>query len=329
MPIHQNQTSKEDARLVSFIIPVHNVPPGMLCECLDSILALSLREYEREIIVVDDGSDTSPLTWLADYLDQIVYVRQRNGGLGQARNRGLANACGTYIQFIDGDDALIAPMYEHCLDMVRFQQPDMVMYDFSRKKSGAKEYNDLPAISGKELMRHHNIKATACCYLFRAALLGTLRFTPGIYHEDEEFTPLLLLRAETIVQTDAAAYYYRPRQASITTDKDVRRTLKRLGDLKSIIFRLYALADIMPGSERLALLRRVHQLTMDYIYKVIVGTRSMHYLNRQLDSLSRQGLFPLPDRDYTSKYKWFRRLTNSKIGLAFLMRTLPLIKSER
>ena len=46
-------------------------------------------------------------------------------------------------------------------------------------------------------------------------------------------------------------------------------------------------------------------------------------------SSKKKGLFPLADKDYTKKYKWFRRLTNSKIGLAFLMRTLPLIKRER
>ena len=49
----------------------------------------------------------------------------------------------------------------------------------------------------------------------------------------------------------------------------------------------------------------------------------------QLEELRKKGLFPLPDKDYTSKYKWFRRLSNTKIGLAFLMRTLPLIKRER
>jgi hypothetical protein len=105
--------------------------------------------------------------------------------------------------------------------------------------------------------------------------------------------------------------------------------VKRLQDFKSIVYRLYQHADIIPNSDRMALLRRVHQLTMDFIYKVIVETRNKHYLDRQLEDLHRKGLFPLPDKDYTSKYKWFRRLTGSRLGLVFLMRTLPLIKRER
>lgn len=319
----------EEKPFVSFIIPVYNIPTEMVCNCLDSILKLSLRKHEREIIVVDDGSEAPLLNSLDNYLDDIIYIRQKNGGLGSARNRALQNATGHYIQFVDADDALIINQYEHCLDIARFQSPDMVMFEFSREDNSQKVYTDQKLVTGRYLLRHQNIKATACGYLFKSTILGNLRFTPGIYHEDEEFTPLLILRAGSILQTDAEAYYYRVRENSIMTNQNLRITLKRLNDFKAIIYRLYNCADVIPGSDGIALLRRVHQLTMDYIYKVIVDTRNKHYLDRQLEELSRKGLFPLPDRDYTTKYKWFRQLTNSKIGLAFLMRTLPLIKRER
>ena len=319
----------EENPFISFIIPVYNIPTEMLCDCLDSILQLSLRKTEREIIIVDDGSKLSPLNVLSDYLDDIIYIRQKNGGLGNARNRGLQNATGQYIQFIDADDALIVNQYEHCLDIARFQKSDMVMFEFSRKEKSQKIYTDQKLMTGRYLLRHHNIKATACGYLFKQSILGNLRFTLNVYHEDEEFTPLLILRAGSVLLTDAEAYYYRTREDSITTSKDMRNTVKRLNDFKAIIYRLYQFAAVIPGSDRMALLRRVHQLTMDYIYKVIVETRNKHYLDRQLDELRKKGLFPLADKDYTTKYKWFRRLTNTKIGLAFLMRTLPLIKRER
>lgn len=319
----------EETPFISFIIPVYNIPPEMLHKCLDSILQLSLRKCEREIILVDDGSSLSPLSTLESYQDEIIYIRQKNGGLGSTRNRGLLNATGQYIQFVDADDALITNQYEHCLDIARFQKPDMIMFEFSRKDKSEKIYTDQKLVTGRYLLRHQNIKATACGYLFKSTILGNLRFTPGIYHEDEEFTPLLILRAGSILQTDAEAYYYRAREDSITTSQDIRNNIKRLSDFKAIIYRLYNFAAVIPGSDRMALLRRIHQLTMDYIYKVIVDTRNKHYLDRQLEELRKKGLFPLPDKDYTSKYKWFRRLSNTKIGLAFLMRTLPLIKRER
>jgi glycosyltransferase involved in cell wall biosynthesis len=319
----------EEKPFVSFIIAVYNIPTEMVFSCLDSILKLSLRKHEREIIVVDDGSKTPLINHLDNYLDDIIYIRQKNGGLSCARNRGLQNATGQYIQFVDADDALITNQYEHCLDLARFQSPDMVMFDFSRKDKSQKVYTDQKLVTGRYLLRHQNIKATACGYLFKSTILGNLHFTPGIYHEDEEFTPLLILRAGSILQTDAEAYYYRTRENSITTSEDIRNTVKRLNDFKSIIYRLYNFAAVIPGSDRMALLRRVHQLTMDFIYLVIIETRNKHYLNRQLEELHKKGLFPLPDKDYTTKYKWFRRLTNTKIGMAFLFRTLPLIRREQ
>lgn len=323
----------EQQPLVSFIIPTYNLPEPLLRECIESIMALSLREYEREIIVVDDGSKHAAIACLGDLADTIIYIRQKNSGLSAARNRGLQNASGLYLQFVDGDDLLISNLYEHCLDLARFQKPDMVMFEFCRKMTKEKTYDDLPVISGSDLMRHHNIKATACSYLFKSTTMGNLRFTPGICHEDEEFTPLLLLRTESVIRTSAPAYFYRERRDSITTSKNVRKVLQRLHDFKGVIYRLHEQAslsnDQWSALDRLALLRRVHQLTMDYIYQVIIETRSRHYLDRQLAELRNHSLFPLPDKDYTKKYTWFRRLTQTKIGLAFLFRTLPLIKRER
>ena len=99
--------------------------------------------------------------------------------------------------------------------------------------------------------------------------------------------------------------------------------------MQGVIGKLDRMADTLPTADRAALQRRVAQLTMDYVYNIIVQTRSRRYLNRKLDELRRQGLFPLPDRDYTQKYKWFRRLTNSSAGLSLLMNVLPLMKRER
>ena len=73
--------------LVSFILTYYNQPVQMLCECINSILALSLQPNEREIIVVDDGSNVSPMNGLMQYGDELVYVRQKNSGLSMARNK--------------------------------------------------------------------------------------------------------------------------------------------------------------------------------------------------------------------------------------------------
>ena len=302
----------------------------MLCECIDSILTLSLRPFEREIIIVDDGSNVSPMNGLMQYGDEIIYIRQKNSGLSVARNKGIEMARGEYLQFVDSDDHLIQVPYEHCLDLIRLNNDiDMVMFDFTSIATKETSYKDSEVITGSEYMLKNNIHATAWGYLFKRTTLSELRFTPGIWHEDEEFTPQLLIRAEHVCTTDAKAYYYYKHKGSITTHNDDESKTKRFNDIRGVLDRLQYLCDRVPQSDRVALQRRVAQLTMDYIYQVIVQQRSPKALNACINELSSKGLFPLPDRDYSQKYIWFRKMTNSGLGRTILLNTLPLLKKER
>lgn len=315
--------------LISFIITYYNLPVSLLHECIDSILALTLRPFEREIIIVDDGSDVSPMNELMAYDHEIIYIRQKHDGLSVARNNGIKMAQGEFLQFIDADDKLLQVPYEQCLDIVRYHQPDMVLFRLAHSTIVQTNIQYNEPVSGVDYMRKNNIHGSACGYIFRSGILGELRFTPGILHEDEEFTPLLMIRAEKIYATDAQAYYYRRRANSIITDNGIRHRLKKLNDAKHIILRLTETADHLPPSDRIAMQRRIAQLTMDYLYNVIRQTRSRHYLNRCIEDLHKRGLFPLPKRNYTTKYKWFRRMTNSNLGLTLLMWIVPILRKEK
>ena len=57
---------------------------------------------------------------------------------------------------------------------------------------------------------------------------------------------------------------------------------------------------------------------MDYIYNIITLTHNGKYLEQCIEELKQKGLFPLPDKDYTQKYKWFRRLSSTRQGRRML-----------
>lgn len=294
--------------LISFIIPAYNLPTNLLKECIDSILSLSLSSEEREIIVVDDGSDVSPINELADIANDIIYIRQANKGLSYARNTGIRLATGRYIQFVDGDDKLMRIAYEHCLDIARYHNPDVVFFELTtndRKQVETPFTYDGP-VTGSEYMRDNNIRAAAWGYIFEKSILGNLRFKQGIFHEDEEFTPQLFLRSERFYATDAAAYYYRQREGSIMNDVDENHIKKLLNDTEHILLHLQSL--VVPEADRAALNRRIAQLTMDYIYNIIHRTHDRKLLEDTLRRLQNYGLYPLPDKDYTKKYKLFRKM---------------------
>jgi|CXWL01.1.fsa_nt_gi cellulose synthase/poly-beta-1,6-N-acetylglucosamine synthase-like glycosyltransferase len=110
---------------ISVVIPAYN-SSEYIAETLESVIGQKFREHE--IIVVNDGSpDTDKLERaIKMYLEDIIYIRQRNAGAGVARNTGIENARGDIIAFLDSDDVwmpdLLASQYvflnRHDLDMV-------------------------------------------------------------------------------------------------------------------------------------------------------------------------------------------------------------------
>lgn len=322
MPTSQNLSSPP---LITFIVTTYNLSSELVTECLKSIMALSLSKEQRQIIVVDDGSDLPAISELTVFANDMTYVYQPNQGLSVARNTGLKLATGRFIQFVDGDDCLIQPQYEHCLDIIRYHEPvDMVLFYASQLKDHPVDLSFDGPMTGADFMQKHNVRASACGYIFRADRLGDLRFTAGIFHEDEEFTPRLLLRVHNLYTTNAPAYFYRQRNGSIIHNKQTRD--KRLQDAFGVILRLKAISksfskDSEPEKSA-ALDRRVAQLSMDYLVNVARLTRSYKKLGEGIDTLAQHGLYPLPDNHYTKKYTLFRHLIKSKMGrmalIAFL-----------
>ncbi|HNX04927.1 MAG TPA: glycosyltransferase family A protein, partial [Opitutales bacterium] len=101
--------NRESGPLVSVVIPTFN-RAALLVEAVDSVLAQSWRNVEA--IVVDDGSTDGTQEVVAELLrgrwsgGMVRFVRQANAGASAARNLGLAQAQGKYVQFLDSDDIL-------------------------------------------------------------------------------------------------------------------------------------------------------------------------------------------------------------------------------
>ena len=281
--------------LISFVVTYYNEPYALLRACIESILALNLSSDEAEILVVEDGCEHKVQDKVCSLSPLVGYVCQEHAGLSVARNTGISCSHGEYIQFVDADDCLEPSAYNAVLDHLRSRRNDAVMFRMTTKQGGKSGRLTAKHITGKDFLQQHNLRAAAWGYAFRRDVLGSLRFSPGLLHEDELFTPQLLLCVKTLCLLDVKAYFYRQREGTITHAKSPEVVEKRLDDIFSIIMTLRSL-------EQPLLRRRVRQLTVDYIQNTWMLTRSRSELRRRCSQLRCEGLLPLPLRTYSLRY---------------------------
>jgi len=94
----------QDAPLVSVVIPAYNAS-AYLAEAVESVLTQS--HPRVEVIVVDDGSADNTRHVVGRFRDRVKYLHQVHQGAPEARNRGLQEAGGRLVAFLDADDYLL------------------------------------------------------------------------------------------------------------------------------------------------------------------------------------------------------------------------------
>ena len=108
---------------VSVIIPTYN-RGWILKEAIDSVLAQDYKDLE--LIVVDDGSTDNTFEILASYGNDIKVLFQENKGVSAARNRGITEASGQLIAFLDSDDLWLLRKLSTQIDFFN-QMPDALI----------------------------------------------------------------------------------------------------------------------------------------------------------------------------------------------------------
>lgn len=88
---------------LSVIIPTYN-RSALVVTAVESVLAQK-SNHDIEVIVIDDGSKDDTRAALSPFSERVRYTYQANAGMNAARNAGIRQATGTYIAFLDSDDA--------------------------------------------------------------------------------------------------------------------------------------------------------------------------------------------------------------------------------
>lgn len=331
--------------LLSIVIPHYNLPEGLLRRCIDSILLQRAPEEDLEVIVVDDGSVCPPLWVEAQYAHPHVrLVLAAHGGPGAARNRGIEEARGKYIQFVDADDYLFDNgQFSQCLLALRAECPQILRFFYHVQPQGAapKKFRKTSVrfsntISGAVHMRENNLFGSPCTYFFLKdlAVENGVRFTENIFHEDEEFNTMLHYHAQTLVESNAVLYCYCTRSGSTTASSSREFEERRIGDFFTVIESLAAFREANATTANVlqsaGLGRKMNMLAVDAIRGLMYdGRKAKDVYALCQERLSPLGLFPLPQAAYSFKYKAFRFLANRKWGMRVLRLVIPKHKPAK
>lgn len=145
---------------VSVIVPVYNAK-SCLHRAVDSLLNQTVQDFE--IILVDDGS-TDGSSELCDQYerenDNILVVRQKNGGSSAARNAGISAARNEYVVFIDADDFFDCDAIEKIEEVIKKYHPDCICYGFRYVIGDDPQPDAIPGLENDKLLGRAYIRST-------------------------------------------------------------------------------------------------------------------------------------------------------------------------
>ena len=216
---------------LSIIIPVYNVEK-YLEKCLQSLIEQCYSDME--IVVVDDKSTDRSLCIAKKYEkynNVKVISKEKNTGLSDSRNVGIRESRGQYIMFLDSDDYVEDGCIFKIQEIVKKEnEPDIVYFGYSEEYESTNEkYIKYGYVSQKDKiytgeefaiaeLKQRNLYAAACFGIYNREFIvrNNLYFESGLLHEDELWTPQVILRANKVYTSDYVFYHYLRRNGSIT-----------------------------------------------------------------------------------------------------------------
>lgn len=220
---------------VSVIVPVYNVEK-YLKKCIDSLL---IQTYEDiEIILIDDGSTDSSGEICDSYSkkdSRIKVIHKKNGGLSDARNKGLDLASGQWVTFVDSDDYVTKNYVERLLSLLIANNADISIATYTyitEKKYKNRETGELavmtPEIAIKRLLMDDGFDMGAWAKMYRTEYFNKVRFPKGKLFEDSLVTCQIIAQSNKVAFESKSVYFYVNRRDSITNAKFTKRKLDLL-----------------------------------------------------------------------------------------------------
>jgi len=234
--------------MISFIVPLYN-KENTIVTTLNSVLSVNV---DKEVIVVNDGSTDDSVNRLKELSSENVFlIQQDNLGVSAARNRGLLEARGKYVFFVDADDVILPDVFEDGVELLD-SKPfiDLVVFDFfiSRGVSDSEYYKNIPTINGN--MRDYadgNVILRTGNVLIRNGFAERFEIRATYYEDFKFFVDLIADKKVAFINKPSLIYKKVNSSLSLKPpefSKDICCFLKRVGVDKRSAYRAIALKSM-------------------------------------------------------------------------------------
>lgn len=190
--------------MFSIIIPAYNAS-RYIARCIESVKGQTFTDFE--CIIVNDGSKDDTLALCRSLTDgdgRFIIIDSPNGGVSAARNKGLEQARGEYLLFVDADDwvepTLLEELSRSCNGM------DVIQFDYYEVDDGMRQ--EIHVDSDLSMIIRGD-GAVVWKRAYRRALIADLRFDTTIKAgEDYLFSTQVFLRCQQYRHIDSCLYNY-------------------------------------------------------------------------------------------------------------------------
>jgi len=211
---------------ISVIVPIYNVEK-YLDKCIESILGQKFTDFE--LLLINDGSTDNSRNICDEYAlrdSRIRVFHKTNGGVSSARNIGLKNAKGKYVNFIDSDDWIECDMFLTINKIAQEKDIDIIQFGYKKIYSTShKEYNQKSFLyfdSLKQYADSNCFNYTVFSYFIKKNIIDDfhIRFSEEIkYAEDQEFAIKCISFSNNIQVLPNLFYNYLVRENSAMSQK--------------------------------------------------------------------------------------------------------------
>ena len=258
-------------QLISIIIPIYKVEE-YLRQCLESVEKQTYPNFE--VLLVNDGSPDNSEQICLEFVEKdarFKYIQKENGGLSDARNRGIIEAKGEYITFIDSDDYVEEFYVEELYSAAIRNHSDVVLSRYQEYDNGEIVFymhhleTDEIQYSGQEFIKklpeletHNLLFITSWGNLYHRRLFNHILFPKGKVLEDLRTSYKLFMECTHVTYVVKELYIYRNRPESITKKQDEKLFTDLLDGLLEKIA-LFSLTGLEISKEKEKLLQQLRK----------------------------------------------------------------------